>query len=85
MDVQNSTDILAPPPDVPQVKDEGDNRTSRPMLTLMYEMMAEETQLQKEEEKYGIYMSTIGYEGNDSDLDSKTELNYDATAYPYLG
>ena len=85
LDIQNLADVLAPPLDVLQVKDKGDNRTSRLMPTLMYEMTAQEIQLQKQEEKYGIYMSTIGYEGDGSDLNSKTESDSDATTYPYIG
>ena len=41
-------------------------------MTPMYKMTDQEIQLQKEEEKYGIYMTTFGYEGDDSDLDSET-------------
>ena len=84
-DIQNSTDVPAPLPDVPDVKTEGEDKTNRPTTTLMYEMMAQEIQLQKEEEKYGIYMSTFGYKGDDSDLDSETESDSNATAYLYLG
>ena len=51
----------------------------------MYKMTAQEIQLQKEEEKYGIYVSTFGYEGDDSNLDSETESYSDMTAYLYLG
>ena len=85
LDIQNSTDVLAPPPDVPEVKNEREHGTNRPTTTQTYEMMAQEIQLQKEEEKYGIYMSTFGYKGDVSDLDSKTESDSGATAYPYLG
>ena len=85
LDVQNSTDLLAPPPDVSEVKSKGEDETNRPTMTLIYEMMAQKIQIQKEVEKYGIYMSTSGYEGDDSDLDSKTESESDATAYLYLG
>ena len=44
-------------------------------------MTEQETQLQEKEEEYRIYMSTFGYEGDDSDLDSDS----DTAAYPYLG
>ena len=47
-------------------------------------MTKQEAQLQKEEEKYGIYMSTFRYEGDDSNLDSGTDINSHVTAYPYL-
>ena len=84
-DIQNLTDVLAPPPDVPEVKSKREDGTNRPTMTPTYEMMAQEIQLQKEEEKYGIYMSTFRYEGDDSDLDSETESDSNVTAYPYLG
>ena len=84
-DVQNLTDLLAPPLDMPEVKSEGEDGTSRPIMTLVYQMTDQGIQLQKEEEKYGIYMSTFGYKGDDSDLDSETESDSNATAYPYLG
>ena len=72
-DAQNLIDVLAPPPDMPEVKSEGEDGTSRPTMTPTYEMTDQEIQLQKEEEKYGIYMSTFRYKGDDSDLDFKTE------------
>ena len=40
--------------------------------------------LQEEEEKYEIYMHTIRYEGEDSDLKSGTDTESDMTAYPYI-
>ena len=72
LDVQNLTDILAPPPDMPEVKSEGEDETNRPTMTPTYDMMVQEIQLQKEKEKYRIYMSTLGYEGDNSNLDSET-------------
>ena len=47
---------------------------------LKYEMTKQELRLQEEEQKYNIYMSTFGYEGDDSDLDSESESH----AYPFL-
>ena len=85
LDVQNLTDVLAPPPDMPEVKSKEGDEANRPTMTPTYEMMAQEIQLQKEEEKYGIYMSTFGNEGDDSDLDSEIESDSDAKAHPYLG
>ena len=84
LDIQNLTDILAPPPDVPEVKCKAEDRTSKPMTTLTYEMTDQEIQLQQEEEKYGIYMSTFGYEGDHSDLDSKMDSDSNMMAYLYL-
>ena len=82
-DTQNSTDILAPLPDMPEVKCEEDRR-DKPMTTLTYKMTDQEIRLQHEEEKYGIYMSTFSYEGDNSDLDSETDSDSNVMAYPYL-
>ena len=41
-DTQNSTDVLAPPSDVPEVKCEGEDRTNEPMTTLTYKMTDQE-------------------------------------------
>ena len=45
-DIQNSTDILAPPLDMPEVKSEEDG-TGRPTMTPTYEMTDQEIQLTK--------------------------------------
>ena len=47
-------------------------------------MTEQEHGLQEEEGKYEIYMSNFGYEGDNYDLDSETDTESDATAYPYL-
>ena len=47
-------------------------------------MTKQEAQLQEEEEKYGIYMSTFRYEGDNSNLDSGTDTESDVTTYPYF-
>ena len=47
-------------------------------------MTDQEILLQQEEEKFGIYMSTFGYEGDNSNLDSETDSDSNATAYPYV-
>ena len=83
-DVHNLTDVPAPPPDMPKIKSKGEDETTRTMSPT-YEMTAQEIQLQKEEKKYGIYMSTFRFEGDDSDLDSETKSDSNVTAYPYLG
>ena len=82
--MQNSTDVPAPPPDAPEEKGKGKDGTRRQAAMPTYEMTEQKTQLQKKEEEYGIYMSTFGYEGDDSNLDSNTESNSDVAAYPYL-
>ena len=47
-------------------------------------MTDQEVRFQDEEEKYGIYMSTFSYEGDDSELDSKMDTDSNAIAYPLL-
>ena len=77
----NTTDKLALPLVKPVTKHE-EAKEDDP--TTMYNMTDQEVKLQHEEERYGIYMSTFGYEGDDSDLDSKTDSDSDAIAYPFL-
>ena len=50
---------------------------------LTYNMTEWEWRLQCEEEKYGIYMSTFNYEGDDSDLDLDMDMDLNAMAYPF--
>ena len=54
------------------------------MTTPTYMMTDQEIQLEQEEEKYGIYTSTFGYEGDNSNLDSKMDSDSNAMAYLYL-
>ena len=49
-----------------------------------YEMSEQELQLQKEEAKYNTYISAIGYKGDNSDLETKTDTNLEGQAYPFL-
>ena len=84
LDTQNLTDILAAPLDVPEVKCKGEDRTNKQTTTLTYDMTDQEIWLQQEEEKYGIYMSTFSYEGDNFDLDSKTDSDSILMAYLYL-
>ena len=51
---------------------------------LEFVMTEQEKKMQEEEEKYNIYMSTFGYEGDDLDLDSKTDTDSEGHAYPFL-
>ena len=39
---------------------------------------------QEEEERYSIYMSTFGYEGDDSDLDLEDDMESEGHTYPFL-
>ena len=77
----NTTDILVPLLDVPEMKHK-EAKEDDP--TPMYNMTNQEVRLQHEEEKYRIYMSTFGYEGDNSDLDSEMDTDSNATAYPFL-
>ena len=83
LDMQNKTDILAPLPDAPEAKCK-EARRDDPTTTPTYNMTDQEAKLQHEEEKYGIYMSTFSYEGDDSDLDSNTDSNSNMMAYKLL-
>ena len=75
------TDILVPPPDAPETKHE-EAKEDNPRT--MYNMTDQEVRLHHQEEKYGIYMSTFGCEGDNSDLDSKMDTNSNTMAYPFL-
>ena len=82
-DTQYSTDAQASLPEVLESKsktEDEDDDTLKPS----YKITKQEIQLQEEEEKYGVYMSTFGYEGDDSDLDSRTDTESNIHAYPYL-
>ena len=49
-----------------------------------YEMTKQELMLQEDEQKYNIYMSTFGYEGDDLDLNSETDMESESHTYPFL-
>ena len=83
LDTQNLTDIPAPPLDMPEEKSKGEDRTSRPTMTLTYEMTEQET-TERGRKVWDLY-EHLRYEGDDSNLDSETESDSDAMAYPYLG
>ena len=46
------------------------------------EMLEQELQMQKEEAKYNTYISAIGYEGDDSDLETKMDTDSEGQAQP---
>ena len=79
---KNLTDTPTVLTDVSEKKDK--DKVSDSAEKLSYEMTKQEAHLQEEEEKNGIYMSTFGYEGDDSNLDSGTDTKSDVTTYPYL-
>ena len=83
-DTQNLTDVPAPPLDMPEVKSKGEGGTNRPTMTLTYQMIDQEIQLQHEKEEYRIYRRTFGYKGDDSILDSEMDTDSNTMAYPYL-
>ena len=77
----NMTDILVPPQDAPETKHK-EAKEYDPTTT--YNMTDREVRLQYEEEKYGINMGTFGYEGDNSNLDSKKDTDSNMIVYPYL-
>ena len=82
-DKTTPTDTLAPQLDTMEKEHEVEG-TKDEYVTLMYNMTEQEQRLQGEEEKFNIYMSTFGYEGDDLDLDSDMDLDLNVTAYPFL-
>ena len=73
----NQTDKLEVPDNKNKEEEEG-CKTPIPE----YIMMEQEKTLQEEEEKQDIYVSTVGYEGDSSDLETDTVS--DGQAYPFL-
>ena len=69
-----------------EVLENNDKAKEEEDVTLVpaYKMTKQELQLQEEEEKYGVYMSTFRYEGDNSDLDSETDTESEGHAYPFL-
>ena len=61
-----------------QKTEEGDS------LVPPYEMSEQELRLHKEEAKYNTYISGIGYEGDNSDLETETDTDSEGHAYPFL-
>ena len=47
-------------------------------------MTEQERRLQEEEEKYNIYISMIGYKGDDSDLDLEMDMESEGHVYSFL-
>ena len=79
------TDTLIPQPDISEEKCEAEGTKDDDEIPT-YNMTEQEQRLQCKEEKYGIYMSTFGCEGEDSDLDSDMDMDTDSNvmAYPFL-
>ena len=76
MDIQMTN--TEEPNDNNQKTEEGDS------LVPPYKMSEQELQLQKEEAKYNTYISGIGYEGDDSDLETEMDTDSEGQAYPFL-
>ena len=76
-------DTLVPPPDTSEEKHEAEG-TKDDDERLTYNITEQEWRLQCKEERYGIYMSTFGYEGDDSDLDSDMYTDLNAMAHSFL-
>ena len=79
----NMTDTLVPPPDTSEEKCKAEGTKDDDEI-LTYNMTEQEQRLQCKEEKYGIYMSTFSYEGENSDLDLDMDIDSNVMAYPYL-
>ena len=76
------TDTLFPPLDTSEEKCEAEAMKDDDKIPT-YNMTKWEQRLQYKE-KYGIYMSTFGYEGDNSHLDSDMDTDSNAMAYPLL-
>ena len=50
----------------------------------LYDMTEQELWLQKGEANYNTYISIIGYKGDDSDLETKMDIESKGQAYPFL-
>ena len=79
----NMTDTLIPPLEKLEEKQKTKGTEVNDDM-MAYSMTGQELKLQHEEEKYGIYMNTFGYEGDDLELDMDMDMDLDTTAYPYL-
>ena len=74
------TDLPVPPLVMPVMK----YKEAKEDDPTTYNVTNQEVRLQHEEEKQGIYMSTFGYEGDDSNIDSEIDTDFNTTAYPFL-
>ena len=79
----NMTDTLIPPLEILEEKQETEG-TEVNKGVMVYSMTGQELKLQHKEVKYGIYVNTFGYEGDDSEFDTDMDMDLDTMAYPYL-
>ena len=82
-DKTTPADTIAPQPDMTEKEHEVEEMKDEDE-TPMYNMTEQEWKLQCKEEKFIIYMSTFGYEGDDLDLDSDMDSDLNVMAYPFL-
>ena len=82
MDTQTVADAQVT--NVEELDNNNKMREEEETLVLPYEMMKQELKLQEEEEKYDIYTSTIGYKGDDSNLETEMDTESEGQAYPFL-
>ena len=80
-DMQNSADAQVTKSEVPENNNKAEKEENETLMS-PYEMTKQQLQLQEEEEKYRVYMSTFRYEGDDSASEMDTES--DSHTYPYL-
>ena len=78
----NTTDTVVCPLDAPETNHEVEEAKEDDAVTA-YNITDQEVRLQHKEEKYEVYMSTFSYKGDDSNLDSKTDIDSNVTAYPF--
>ena len=82
-DNQNLVETQETRPEVLQNNNKVEEKECETSVT-KYELTKQELRLQEEEQKYNIYISTFGYEGDDLDLDSETDTESESHACPFL-
>ena len=82
MDTKTVTDIQATNTKEPNNNNQMTEESNS--LVPPYEMSEQELWLQKEEAKYNTYTIAIGYEGDDSDLETEMDTDLEGQAYPFL-
>ena len=67
-----------------EVMDDNKKEEDEGHKLLKAEYIARQKIQQEEEERYNVYMSTFGYEGDNSDLDLEDDMESKGHAYPFL-
>ena len=78
---QNLADTEETRPEVSEDNNKVEEKECK-TLVLKYEMTKQELRLQKEEQKYSIYIRTFSYEEDNLDLASETDTESECYAYP---